>query len=101
MKLKAKLKWSGEDVLILPVFFSWHVGLQYKCVTGYRQYSIFCDRRSDFIFPIQTEVAMFFVKIWYWIKKYAYMQIRYWIPYKIKRFIKRVVSKKEISDLPF
>lgn len=93
MALKAKLKWSNEDVLIRPVFFSWHVGLQYKCTTGYRKNSIFCDTRKEFIFPIETEIAMLFVKLWYWIKEYAYMQIRYWIPHRIKR----AISKKETA----
>ena len=98
MALKAKLKWSNEDVLIRPVFFSWHVGLQYKCTTGYRKNSIFCDTRKEFIFPNETEIAMLFVKLWYWIKEYAYMQIRYWIPHRIKR----AISKKETTgDLPF
>ena len=36
MKLKAKYKWNGEEVMVKPVYFSWHVGLQYKTLTGYR-----------------------------------------------------------------
>ena len=97
MKLKAKLKWSGEQVFIKPVFFSWNVGLQYKCLTGWKSSSIFCDGRSEFIFPLQTEILMLFVKLWYWLRYYVYMQIRYWIPNRIKRAFK----KQSADDLPF
>ena len=97
MKLKAKIKWSGEEVLIKPVFFTWYVGLQYKVVTGWKVGSPFCDKRDYFIFPLQTEIIMLFVKLWYWLRYYAYMQIRYWIPNKMKRALK----KPSVNDLPF
>ena len=97
MKLKAKLKWSGEQVFIKPVFFSWHVGLQYKCLNGWKACSIFCDGRNEFIFPLQTEILMLFVKVWYWLRYYVYMQLRYWIPNKIKWALK----KQNADDLPF
>jgi len=65
MKLKAKFKWNNESVLIKPVFFSWYVGLQYKVLTGPQSASIFCSAEKEFYFPLQTKIAIFFVKIWY------------------------------------
>lgn len=98
LKLKAWLKFRNEPVVIKPVLFSWNVGIQYKCLTGWRKGSIFCDKRDEFIFPIQTEIIMVFVKAWYWIRYYAYMQIRYWIPFRIKWYFKK---PRTGEDLPF
>lgn len=96
MKLKAK--YNGEKVMVKPVYFSWNVGLQYKTLTGYSAGSIFCNKGSEYVFPLQTKIVLFFVKIWYWIRYWLWMQIRYWQPNRIKR----VLSKKEIGDeLPF
>ena len=98
MKLKAKYKWNGEEVMVKPVYFSWNVGLQYKTLTGYSASSIFCNKESEYIFPLQTKIVLFFVKIWYWMRYWLWMQIRYWQPYRIKR----IISKKEtVDDLPF
>lgn len=97
MKLKAKIKWSGEQVLIKPVFFSWNVGIQYKCITGWKACSIFCDGRDYFIFPIQTKAVMVFVNVWYWMRYYAYIKIRYRIPY----LIKKALLKPKAGELPF
>ena len=98
MKLKAKYKWNGEVVKVKPVYFSWHVGLQYKTLTGYSAASIFCNKESEYVFPLQTKIVLFFVKIWYWMRYWLWMQIRYWQPNRIKR----VLSKKETGDeLPF
>ena len=98
MKLKAKYKRNGEEVMVKPVYFSWHVGLQYKTLTGYSAASIFCNKESEYVFPLQTKFVLFFVKIWYWMRFWLWMQIRYWQPYRIKR----VLSKKETGDeLPF
>jgi hypothetical protein len=97
MKLKAKLKWNKERVYVKPVFFSWHVGLQYKCVTGYKAGSIFCDNRDKFIFPLQTELIMMPIKIWYWLRYYLYMYLRHWLPNRIKRRF----QKRAEGDLPF
>jgi hypothetical protein len=98
MKLKAKYKWNGEDVLVKPIFFSWLVGIQYKTLTGRSASSIFCNREKEFLFPIQSKYVIFFLKIYFWIRYYFWMQIRYWLPNRIKRLI----SKKETTDgLPF
>ncbi len=48
MKLKAKYKWNREKVQVKPVFFSWHVGLQYKTLTGYSASSIFCNKAKEY-----------------------------------------------------
>ena len=53
MKLKAKYKWNGEEVMVKPVYFSWHVGLQYKTLTGYSAASIFCNKESEYVFPLK------------------------------------------------
>ena len=97
MRLKAKLKWNNERVYIKPVFFSWNVGLQYKCLTGYKSSSIFCDSRDTFIFPLQTEFIMLFVKAWYWMKEYAYWQTRR----KMIRRYRLLFSKRAEEELPF
>ena len=98
MKLKAKYKLNGEDVKVKPVYFSWQVGLQYKTLTGYYAASIFCNKESEYVFPLQTKSVLFFVKIWYLMRYWLWMQIRYWQPYRIKRLL----SKKETGDeLPF
>ena len=98
MKLKAKYKWNGEVVKVKPVFFLWHVGIEHKTLTGYSAASIFCNKESEYVFPLQTKIILFFVKIWYWMRYWLWMQIRYWQPNRIKR----VLSKKEIGDdLPF
>jgi hypothetical protein len=60
--------------------------------------SIFCNKESEYVFPLQTKIVLFFVKIWYWMRYWLWMQIRYWQPNRIKR----VLSKKETGDdLPF
>lgn len=98
MKLKAKLKWNGKDVLVEPILFDWHVGIQFKTITGPGAGSIFCNTKNEYIFPLQTKVILFFVKIWYWLRYWLWMQIRYWQPNRIKR----IISKKETVDgLPF
>lgn len=58
MKLKAKYKWNGEEVKVKPVYFSWHVGLQYKTLTGYSAASIFCNKESEYVFPLQTKIIL-------------------------------------------
>ena len=95
MKLKAKYKWNGEEVIIKPVFFDWCVGLEYKVVRGHGDCSIFCNSEKDFIFPMQTKFILLFVKVWYLIKKGIWDEIRYRLPYRISRMFK---SK---SQLPF
>lgn len=97
MKLKAKYKWNNEEVQVKPVFFSWHVGLQYKTLTGYSAASIFCNKESEYVFPLQTKIVLFFVKIWYWMRFWLWMQIRYWQPNRIKRLLK----KRSDDELPF
>lgn len=97
MKLKAKLKSNNDQVLIKPVFFSWNVGLQYKCLTGYQSASIFCNSRKDFYFPLQTEIVMLFVRAWYWCYEYAYWHTRR----KIIRYAKMLKTKPADDGLPF
>ena len=97
MKLKAKYKWNGEEVLVKPVFFSWWVGLQYKTLTGYSAASIFCNSAKEYDFPLQTKFVLFFVKIWYWMKMWLWMQVRYWQPNRIKRMFR----KRSVGELPF
>ena len=97
MKLKAKIKWSREDVLVKPVFFSWNVGLQYKTIVGHGADSMFCNKESEYVFPLQTKIVLFFVKIWYWMRFWLWMQIRYWQPRRIKRLLK----KRSDDEFPF
>ncbi len=97
MKLKATYKWNGEAVLIKPVFFCWHVGLQYKTLTGFSASSIFCNKEAAYIFPMQTKMILFFVKIGYWVRFWLWMQIRYWQPNRLKQLFKN----KNADDLPF
>ncbi len=101
MKLKAKMKWSGEQVLIKPVFFAWHVGMQFKTLTGYGANSFFCNGAKDFVFPLETKLILFFLKIGHWGRMWLWMQIRYWVPNKVKRaFIKKRPGYDD-DDLPF
>lgn len=99
MILNARTKWGGDCCKIRPVFFAWHVGLEYKTVEGPLSGSIFCNKRDNYIFPVQTELIMLYVKLYYWFKMYAYKQVRYWIPAKIKRALKP--KKVRAGDLPF
>lgn len=97
LRLKAILKWNRETVFIEPILFSWHVGIQYKVLTGNSSGSLFCRKRSDFIFPLQTKIAMLFVKSYYSIYEGGYWQGRR----KIKTRIKRYKLRHNKGDLPF
>lgn len=85
MKLKATRKWNNEPVLIKPVFYDWHVGIEYKSLTGYKHCSIFTEKANAFIFPIETKIIVFFIKIGYWFRFYLWKRIRYTLIWKIKR----------------
>lgn len=98
MKLKATIKWSKEKILVEPVLFPWRTGMHFKILTGYASNSLFCNIASDFIFPPSTKFILLFIRVWYFIRMYLWMQIRYWQPYKIKRMFKR---KSTNDDLPF
>lgn len=97
LRLKAILKWNKETVYIEPILFSWHVGIQYKVLTGNSSGSLFCRKRSDFIFPLQTKIAMLFVKACYYVYEGVYWQGRRKIIYRIKRYKLR----HNDGDLPF
>lgn len=89
---------SGDYCKIRPVFFAWHVGLQFKTVVGRLDGSLFCNKMENYIFPIKTKLIMIYVNAIYWIKEYAYKQIRYKIPHKIKL---KFQNKDRVGDLPF
>lgn len=98
MKLKAKYKFNGEIVLVKPIFFSYFVGIQYKTLTGWSASSLFCNKESKFVFPIQTKIIIFFLKLFFWLRYYLWMQIIYWQPNRLKRLI---LKNKTIDELPF
>lgn len=95
MKLKAKVKWCNEWVVVKPIWFCWRVGMQYKVLTGYKSASIFTDSYDEFYFPIQSKIVLLFVRLAYWCRMWLWMQIRYWQPRKIKMYFKKQ------SELPF
>ena len=97
LRLKAILKWNKTTVFVEPILFSWHVGIHYKVLTGNESGSLFCKRRSAFIFPLQTKIVMFFVKVFYWIYEGGYWQGKR----KIKTRIKRYKLRHNKGDLPF
>lgn len=89
MKLKAKIKWSKEDVLVKPVFFCWYVGLQYYTLTGYGSNSLFCNTKSHYIFPIETKIILLFVRFAYWCRMWLWMQVRHWQPNRIRKAFRK------------
>lgn len=96
LRLKAKVKRSGEDVIVKPVFFEYYMGIEFKPLTGWMADSVFCRAKQDFIFPIQSEIILFFVKIWFWISRYAYVKMR-----RMLNKARRLCSQKRNDDLPF
>jgi len=86
MEMTAIIKWNNEKVFIKPILFAWHVGINFKTLTGYHSASIFCDRRDYFYFPISTKIKMIPIYVWYWLRFWLYMELRYWIPNRLKKF---------------
>lgn len=101
MKLTAKIRHSGKKVVVKPILFGYYVGVQYKELTGPGSGSIFCSKKQEFIFPWYGEILIFFIHIYHWLTKYAYMYLRYWLPNRIKYQLSRKKVKLHDDDLPF
>lgn len=93
INIKAIDKIDGEIIYVRPVFFAWHVGIHYKIVKGIMSGSLFCRTASDLIFPRKSKAIILFIKSWYWITNYAYMQLFKWIPARVKNKLSRMNYK--------
>ena len=101
MKIKVNCIYTGEGLVISPVFFSWNVGLQFKCVEGWKSGSMFCDRETAFVWDKRAKIQLFFIKIAYWIVKYLYMHLfHYWPTRLVKAYI-RLIDPQRNDELPF
>lgn len=102
IKVKAQKKWNKEPVLLNPVFFMFHKGFEWKEVSGYGQYSIFCNGHKDYIFGTWAKVQIWFLWRIFWLRNRFYWRLRYNYPYRFKRWKKSLFEKKQQPDLlPF